>query len=213
MVGDEIVLSDCVCRACNNALSILDATLLDFEPIAILRTVHGPMTKKGRFPPRARFRELDVEKVAPRGIRVTEKTGRRATTREELPDGTVRLSMQVTGRRRFDPVPLARAVFRIGLGLVAHDAGPDAALAPRYDRARDFVRGQGSMPNHLLMLTTSTPHESVTTWWRPTDGSTVVAIDIFGVAFAIELDAVPFGLSPEAPRDHIADYWLGEEEP
>jgi len=65
------------------------------------------------------------------------------------------------------------------------------------------------MPSHLLMLTTTTPHESVTTWWRPSDSSTAVAVDIFGVAFAFDLDAVPFDLPLDARRDLIAEYWLG----
>jgi HNH endonuclease len=49
LAGDEIVLKGSVCSTCNNVLSRLDQVLLDFEPLAMLRTIHGPMTKKGKF--------------------------------------------------------------------------------------------------------------------------------------------------------------------
>jgi hypothetical protein len=206
--GDEIVLTGCVCASCNNGLSALDAVLLDFEPIAMLRTIHGPMTKKGRFP-WVSLRDLDIEKTAPRHIKVTEKSGRRVTTREDLPDGTVRLSMQMTGRKPFDPVLLARALYKIGLGLVAHDAGTEAALAPRYDLARHFIRGEVSVSSHLLIPTTSKPHRSISTWWQPADEHTNVVLDIFGVVFVFDLDGNEIPLPPEVPAEVISRFWLG----
>jgi hypothetical protein len=206
--GDEIVLSGCVCSTCNNVLSQLDQTLLEFEPIAMLRTMYGPLTKKGRFPS-ARLGNLDIVKVASRELRMTLKTPSAVTTTEHLEDGTVRFSIKGKGRKRFDPVPLARALFKVGLGLVAHHAGPEVALESRYDQARGFVMSGMPMPNHLVISTTGTPHATISTWCNPTDESTVVGLDIFGVAFAFNLAATPFGLGPDTPPDAPAEFWLG----
>ena len=59
--GDELVLRGSVCRRCNNNLASLDERLLDFEPIAMLRTMYVPLTKAGKFP-RARFQDADFRK-------------------------------------------------------------------------------------------------------------------------------------------------------
>jgi hypothetical protein len=67
LAGDELVLRDSVCRRCNNDLARLDEALVSFEPVAFLRTIFGPLTKAGEFP-RARFRDVDIEKVAPRAF-------------------------------------------------------------------------------------------------------------------------------------------------
>lgn len=206
--GDEIVLTNCVCGKCNNALSTLDCALLEFEPLAMMRTIHLPLTKKGKFP-RAISRDADIAKVAPREIRVLAKSGRRPFSITELADGAVKITMQVTGRKRFDPVPLARALFKIGLGLVARDAGPEVALLPRYDAARRFILGDGTMPNHLFIPRQCQPHAQIRTWWLPADEHTLMALDFFGVVFAFNLDATPLALPPEVGPDVVGSFWLG----
>jgi hypothetical protein len=206
--GDEIVLSGSVCSTCNNVLSQLDQTLVDFEPIAMLRTMYGPLTKKGRFPS-ARLGNIDMEKVAPRELRMTPKAKRAVTAPEQLDDGTVRFSIKAKGRKPFDPVPLARALFKVGLGLVAHHAGPEVALESRYDRARAFVLSGEPMPNYLVMSTTGTPCATISTWCNPTDESTVVGLDIFGLRFAFDLAATPFELDLQSQPEGVAVFWLG----
>lgn len=206
--GDEVVLRHSVCRHCNNTLSRLDETLLTFEPIAMLRTMYLPLTKAGKFP-RAQLKDVDFEKVAPRALRVRSKTRRQSWVVQELPDGVVKISMQMVGRKRFDPVPLARALFKIGLGLVAEQAGREAALASQYDRTRRFILGTDSMPNYLYLPTNLKPGPSISTWWRPAEGGTVVVLDIFGVVFGFNLEATPFRLPPDSPRELFAEFWLG----
>lgn len=208
--GDEIVLRDAVCRECNNRLSVLDQVLLDFEPVALLRAVFGPLTKKGKFA-QARFRDVDVQKVAPREIVFNEKGSRPSMTWEEAPDGTFKGSMTVTGRRPFDPVLLARALFKVGLGLVAHDAGGDVALGSRYDRARAFIAGSATMPNHLLLAKMAAPGGSITTWWVPSDDATPVVLEIFGVSLVFNLDATALPAIEEFPDELVTRYWLGDD--
>ena len=48
--GDGLVITNSVCRDCNIVLSRLDQQLIEFEPLALLRTVYLPFTKKGQFP-------------------------------------------------------------------------------------------------------------------------------------------------------------------
>jgi hypothetical protein len=209
LIGDKAVLDKGVCADCNNRLSALDQTLLDFEPIAFLRAVYGPLTKKGKFP-HATFREIDMEKIAPRAIRVTHKTGKRVGPPEPEEDGTIHFQVNVTGRHRFDPVPIARAFFKMGLGLLAHDAGHELALDPRYDGARAFILSGTPIETHLLIARNGKPHHSIHTWLHPTEAGTPVVLDIFGcvVAFDLEGGALP-ELSAGA-EDDITTFWLGD---
>jgi hypothetical protein len=211
--GDEIVIRGCVCSTCNNVLSRLDQTLLDFEAIAMLRPVYGPLTKKGKFPS-ARLGDVDLVKVAPREVRILPKTKQSSSPIEHLDDGTVRFCITGKGRKPFDPMPLARALFKVGLGLVAHDAGPEVAREARYDRARAFVLAADTaepIPNHLIMSTTCTPHATISTWCIPSDGSTIIGLDIFGLCFGFNLEATPFGLPADDPPNGFVQFWLGNE--
>lgn len=161
LAGDMLVIRE-VCAECNNRLSRFDQVLIDFEPVALLRTVYGPLSKKGKFP-RAEFRDMTIEKTAPRHIRVRGRRGAKAPNPPEpQPDGTVSFTISATGRSRFDPVPLARSLFKIGLGLVAHDAGPEAALEDRYAPARAFVL-HGTPIGTEMWIAASKPHPRIST--------------------------------------------------
>lgn len=210
LAGDELVLVGAVCKACNNGLSDLDQALVDFEPIAMLRVLYLDLTKKGRFP-KASFRDFDMEKVRPGGIRFVQKGSRVSVTPTELEDGTVRIAMTATGRKPFDPGPLARAVFKVGLGLVAEQAGPEVALETRYDAARQFVRGLGTMPNHLLVPASVVPDPGVRTAWQRTEDMTVVVLWIFGVVLMVNLDATPFDVPSAVQKGSFKAFWLGDK--
>jgi hypothetical protein len=208
LVGDQAVLRNGVCASCNNRLSSLDQAVLDFEPIAFLRTVYGPMTKKGKFP-KARFRDIDMERTAPRALRVTAKRGRPDPPPEQQPDGTYRFKVEATGRRRFDPVPVARGLFKIALGLLALQQGREVALDGRYNRARAFIRDAEPIDAHLLMSRTGKPHGLIQTTVNPDVPGTPVVIDIYGFIAAFVLEPVPLGAFPEGARDGILSFWLG----
>jgi hypothetical protein len=204
-----MVIVDCVCAACNNRLSKLDKALLDFEPLAMLRAVYGPMTKKGKFP-KARLRDIDIEKTAPREIRVTQKSGKAMPAPVADEDGLVRFSITGTGTRRADPILVGRALFKIALGLVAHDAGPDAALDPRYDDARAFVLTGTPIATHLAMVTTSKPEATIRTWWQPSADGTVVVLSLFGFQVGFSLEASPIKPPDEVEGIEILSFWLGD---
>ena len=209
--GDEIVIRRCVCGACNNRLSTLDQALLDFEPLAMLRAIYGPMTKKGKFP-KAELRDIDIERTAPRHIRVRKKTGRPMQAPTEEADGSVRFSITGTGRRPADPVLLGRALYKVALGLVAHDAGPEAALDPRYDAARAFVLTGQPIGAYLVMVSTAKPSGQIRTWWQPSDSGTLVALNFFGLQVGVSLEPSPSRPPDEIEGIPILSFWLGSAE-
>jgi hypothetical protein len=209
LVGDAAVLSGGVCARCNNRLSELDKILIDSEPIAFLRVVHGPLTKKGKFP-KARFRDIDFERTAPRALRVTRKNGRPESAPVRQADGSYRFKVTAVGRRPFEPVPLSRALYKVALGILALNEGTDVAMEARYDAARSFILMGTRLPTHLFVRTTGKPHGHIRVTTDPGLPGTPVVIDIYGftAAFLLEGTAVE-GVPSEAP-DGLAIFWLGQ---
>jgi hypothetical protein len=192
---DELVLERAVCAECNNSLSLLDEVLVKFEPLAFLRTVNVPLTKKGKFP-RADVGEVKIQKTKPREISFHSTSGKPVFAEELLPNGRVELTMSYRGSHAFNPVPLARSLFKIGLGLVALGAGLERACGSEFDAARNFVLNGGGFSNHLLITSKGVPNESFICAWKDVGSTTIVVLNIFGVEFAFNLQPTPFG-SPE----------------
>ena len=207
---DEMLLLGSVCKACNNSLSALDQFLAEFELLAMLRVIYVPLTKKGKLP-HADFRDFKLVKVKPRVIRITNKTKRDVLVLEDLPDGTIRGSLSFTSRGPVDILRLARALFKIGLGLVAYDQGVAVACEPRFDAARGFVRGVATMPNHLVTLNHGLPIPLVRSAWQSVDGATGVELDFYGLRFALNLEPSPFGIPVGPMADDLQSFWLGDE--
>lgn len=205
---DDLVLTGAVCLPCNNSLSALDQFLSEFEPLALLRVQNVPLTKKGKFP-RADLRDFTIEKVKPRVIRYTSKSRKPVFTAKPQKDGTVAISANIALRRPADIVSLARAVFKIALGVVAFDAGTELACDTRFNAARGFIRGERGMANHFLMLRNPVPSSTIATQWYR-ESRTVVMVDIFGVRFAVNLEDRPLAIPTSAPKDLVFAFWLGE---
>jgi len=205
---DELVLQGCVCGACNNSLSRLDQDLADSEALSLLRVINVPLTKKAKFP-RAEFSEFELLKMKPRELVFRSKTGRDPFETEDLGDGHIRFKVKARGKRSFNPASLARSLFKIGLGLVAHDAGPEAACHPRYNAARAFIRGGATFPNHLVMSTTVKPDSAITAAWDEVGDVTWVALTIYGVVLAFNLQPTPFGVPDDAHNLPLTNHWLG----
>lgn len=195
---DELVLRGAVCDSCNNALSVLDQHLVEFEPIAMLRVMYLPMTKSGKFP-RADLREMTVSKTKPREIRFHVKGSHDPFNLTKQDDGTVRIQFQTRGKQPLDAVTLGRALFKIGLGLVAYDKGVEYACDARFDRARAFIRGAATMPSVLFVPTSAQPHPQIHAAWLPADNGTPVALDFYGILFMFNLEPTPVGLNSGLP--------------
>ena len=205
---DELVLQGSVCGACNNELSRLDQALADSDVLSLLRVINVQLTKKGKFP-RADFCEFELLKTGPRRLEYRIKAGRNIFQTVDLGNGQVQFNIKATGKRPFDPALLARSLFKVGLGLVAYDAGLDAACHSRYDAARAFIRGTATFPNNLIMSTKAKPNARVTTAWNEIADATRVVLTFYGIVFAFNLQPTPFGLTDEAQDLPLTSHWLG----
>lgn len=207
---DEIRLLGSVCTRCNNELSKLDQFLAEFEPLALLRVRTVPLTKKGKFP-RADFRDFTLQKTKPRVLTYTSKSGRPIFERKDLPDGTFSLRNTFIGKKPLDAIRLGQSLFKIALGLVAFDHGTEYACTSRFDQARRFIRGEGAIPNHLVMTNYSNDlHGEIRTEWAPFEDGTPVCLDFFGIRFALNLQPSPFFLPREAAQLPLVSFWLGD---
>jgi hypothetical protein len=67
------------------------------------------------------------------------------------------------------------------------------------------------MPNHLIIVKTGVPVAAVAGAWQSFDGVTGVELNFFGVRFAFNLEASPFGIPSGPIADRLQAFWLGEE--
>jgi hypothetical protein len=188
--NDEMVLPPGrVCDACNNALSVLDTELVDFPPVALLRVLYVPHTKKGRLPS-ADFDGVSFRKTNPRRLEIRSRD--KAPEQVVQADGSVSVKWTFQGTRPIAPHRLARALFKIGLELLAYDCGPLRAFDGRYDAAREFVRGtRATFPNHFMLCTEGKPKPGIQTTQFTDLAGTPTFVDIFGVLFAFNLEPSP----------------------
>jgi hypothetical protein len=85
----------------------------------------GIPNKKGE-PPFLNAQNLTAAWVPGRGLSITEKPNQKIIfDRKILEDGREAFSLRVRGK--FKPLIIARALYKIGLGMVAFDYGHDAA--------------------------------------------------------------------------------------
>jgi hypothetical protein len=121
--------------------------------------------------------------------------------------------MNVSGRKRFDPIPLARALFKVGLGLVAYDSGRDVALQGRYDAARRFILEGEPIGTQLLMARRGQPRAEIRTGVHPSESGTLIVLDLFGLEFAFNLEPFLLVAPNTGAADDFAVYWLGAVQP
>jgi hypothetical protein len=209
LAGDNIYLpKGFVCDACNNGVSSqLDEALISFEPIAFLRVQFTSQTKAGKFP-KANFQNMLIEKTDPNHIKITakDKTGLPKNKRI-LDDGQEAFYLTWTGKKLTWKL-YARAIYKIALGFVAHDMGPEAALHERYQPARDFILGKSPFSNNMVVSTKSKPHHEIRIRWEMNFGGTAFVIDIFGMIFIINLEASPVLQNPAKRADEAEDELL-----
>jgi len=189
---DTVLPKGVVCDTCNNeVLSRLDEALLDSDLVGFLRTLFTPYTKAGKLP-QAEYQNLSVKKVRPDHIIFTDKTKKQAITIESKDEnGVIRFSMTMTGRKNFDSIIIARALYKMGLGMVAFHEGKQNACNSKYDRARVFIRGEQGFPNNLLMSENLKPHPLITSRVDFRMGGTCFLINIYGLVFVFNLEETP----------------------
>jgi hypothetical protein len=189
---DTVLRKGFVCDTCNNeVLSRLDEALLDSDLLGFLKTLFMPYTKAGKLP-QAEYQNFSMKKTRPNHIVFIEKTKKKSFTFDSKDEnGYTRFSIKMKGRKKFDPIIIGRALYKIGLGMVAFYQGKEIACENKYDAARGFIRGERYFHNNLLMSENNKPHPHITSRWDTSWGGTCFLIDIYGLVFLFNLEETP----------------------
>jgi hypothetical protein len=211
LAGDEIYLPrGIVCDPCNNGvLAGLDDAFLKFEPIAFLCVQFTPYTKAGKLP-KANFANISFEKTEPNHISavIKDKSGKPRNVKN-LPDGRTRLHLNMTGKE-LDWNLIARAIYKMGLGLVAYDLGHEVALDQKFDPARKFILQGGPFDNNMMVSGQVFPNPQIRLLLNRQYGGTGFMALIFGYLFMVNLEAEPKVKQHETVSDPVIDQLAAE---
>jgi hypothetical protein len=202
--NDEIVLPPGqTCDDCNNGvLSELDQHIVEHELIAFLRLLILPYNPKSGKYLKAKYQNVTIEKISPREIFITSHNPKMGLDMEEN-GSQVRGTLQMQGRKKFDPELLGRALYKIALGIVCNLNGISMALDSRYDTAREFILGKRSFPNNLFIKKVATPHAKISGEHHILEPGTFFKIDIFGITFGFNLEPEPLVEFPDEILDKL----------
>ena len=131
-----------------------------------------------------------MEKSGTNSIRLVSHAGPKSLPKA-VPDedGVLRMSLMVRDSRPINHISVARVLFKIALGSLAVGKGREAALDPRFDRARDFIRDGKFFPNRLVAVTSITPWSGCrVSGGVGAHGGTIVEIDLLGARFIIGIE-------------------------
>ena len=188
---DTVLQKGLVCDTCNNeVLSGLDEKLVNSGLLGLLKTVFMPYTKEGKLP-HATFQNLTIRKTHPNHIVINTPSKKYFTLDEMDEEGNIHFTIKSRGRETFDPKIIGRALYKIGLGMVAFRQGREVACENRYDAARAFILNGDDFPNNLLMGNHGTPHQQIISTNDVRWGGTCFLINIYGVVFFFNLEITP----------------------
>jgi hypothetical protein len=212
--NDEVVLPrGFVCDKCNHGvLSELDQYLSNFDPIAFLRVENVMYTKSGKFPA-ADFPTFRLEKTAPREIKLISKNGKSIfKVGEQLGEDLFQYNVTWTGRS-IDWKMIGRALFKIGLGMVAFKQGRDAALDKKFDRAREFIAGGIQLDTRIVVLTKAQPNNQIHIQYYDGLPGTPFFVSIFGFVFGFCLEGAPIPtLTEELASYGFQEFSMSDEQ-
>jgi len=172
-----------VCDPCNNGvLSRLDKAFLNFPQVALVRLGVALFTKKGRMPS-VQIGDTTIRKVRPRVLRI-ERGGRIV---DPVDAGHLSFTVGPDDWRL-----LARAIFKLGLGMVAFKVGVDRAFSPDFDRAREFILRDEPFRNDFYVNTSLPFDPEIRFEFRDDDEmGTPITFSLFGKRFAANLRENP----------------------
>jgi hypothetical protein len=125
-----------VCGDCNRYFaSNLDQNLCDHHHLAAFIVLWQILGTGGRH----RTAVTPDFSIDPRERRITVRP-----RRGEASIAETGLTIESEGNRRFCPWRFSRGLHRIGLGVLAMQAGMDVALDPKYDAVRRYIRKPAS---------------------------------------------------------------------
>lgn len=204
--NDDIILGKgVVCDRCNNGmLSDLDEILLDFDPIKYFRSFYGVQSRSGKHIV-YKSSAFNMQHTSPDHILVNaDRAGKNLVTR---PDG---FTMNMKSSKRMTAPylkQLARALYKIGLGLVYKDLGKEIAYSPRFDEVRKIILGEQDFKGYLVFVKKPELEKTATVlhWDRVINGNPVSFFRFYyyGVDIFYEIEQRILELPPEFPADQV----------
>jgi hypothetical protein len=123
-----------VCDSCNKGvLSNLDNELVNNDVISMLRVFYVPYNPKTGKYPVARFQNITIEKIHPRKYNFNVYGNEEKTIIVKTKGDQPHITINAIGRSRFQPRLLGRSLYKIALGIVCWQHGPEVALEKKYD--------------------------------------------------------------------------------
>lgn len=197
----DFVLTDCVCRPCNNGLAVLDQALL--KQFEMMTLVKGVRRKKGRLPTveswpsvRGRSTKGGPELAINAGPGDVDAWGKKLKP-SRASNGITNIRFERTGQRATvqfsqtfgDDPKFVRALYKVAVSSLAFFQGPELIRAPVFDLAREFVLS-GGRGFEVLIISRHEPaiHEFPQPVAYGGGAGWLVAFKIFGVEFVADLE-------------------------
>jgi hypothetical protein len=142
---------------CNHGpLAELDERLGAHPFIALTRTLSNIPGRKGQ-PPAVKASNLTMHRTAEGDLRVETNHPRHAAIDDDLLTAQVRWTNIGPAQRKVT----ARALMKVGLGILWLAKGPDETAQPRYDHVRDAVLSRASVPLKLGFGNSTFPNHAL----------------------------------------------------
>ena len=194
-----VIPPDVVCHACNHGrLAELDERLGSHPFVALTRTLTNIPGRMGQ-PPAVKASNLNVRRTADGDLRVETNHPRHAVIDDDLLTAQVKWTNIGPAQRKVT----ARALMKVGLGVLWLAKGPEETSQSRYDHVRDAVLrrasvplkhgfGNSTFPNHALVVQVISDRLQT---------GVLVSLHYFGT----ELWAQSLGYESEASAEFIAE--------
>lgn len=189
---DTVLPEGYICNSCNNTkLSKIDSAFVDSDLLGLLRVYFVPYNKTGKFPT-TKYQNTVIQKVSPTVIRFYDTTKKNSLIiGKKRDDGLTEFTIHARGKNAFNPRIIGRAVYKIGLEMVAFILGKDAACDAKYDAARAFILEDQDFPNNLLIRKHFQPSPQVKIHYDVRFGGSSFILDVYGVTFMFNLEVDP----------------------
>jgi hypothetical protein len=193
-----VIPPDVVCHECNHGpLAELDERLGAHPFIALTRTLTNIPGRKGQ-PPAVKASNLTMHRTAHGDFQVETNHPRHAAIDDDLLTAQVKWTNIGPAQRKVT----ARALVKVGLGILWLAKGPDETSQPRYDHVRDAVLSRASVPLKYGFGNSTFPNHALVVQVISDRLQTglLVALHYFGT----ELWAQTLGYESEASAEFIA---------
>lgn len=205
---EDFVLRNVTCVTCNNTLGTVDQALL--KQFEVATVVYGVRRKGGRRPTIDNWPSISSKHLATgqhifinAGPKIVEAEGKHLypaaksngifDARIEPEAGRLGFSQQFGNDPRF-----VRALYKIGLNLIARHYGVTEAADARYEHIRAFVRGRPDAPELRAAMDTTQTIGPVTSASNPIKKAgrdfPLFSVTILGLMFLIDMSPQQLGL-------------------